>query len=176
MKINGVMLREAITVWEMRRDASAKRFPNAFFAKDAEVLSGKWESPTVHMNNFMLAEGNIAKLQAVQARYNIETMVSFSNGGQTEKMSLCEAVKRQGGLNRAANMWREQTKQEEDKYESHRMAYADKAQEYPSRRVSLRESVDSAARMVTLAAALRGAVAVGNTREMEVDLSPSLFE
>lgn len=176
MKINGVMLREAISVWEMRRDAAAKRFPKAFFAKDAEVLSGKWESPAVHMNDFMIAERNIATLQSIQSRYNLDTSVSFSFGGETQKMSLCEAVKRQGGLNRAANMWREQTKEEEDKYESHRMAYADKNQEYPTRRVNLRETVDSAARMVNLAAALRGAVAIGNTREVEVDLPQSLFE
>lgn len=176
MKVNGVMLREAISLWEMRRDASAKRFPTAFYAKDAEVLSKKWESPSVFMDEFMVAEANIAKLQAVQARYNLDTTVSFMSGGETHKLSLCEAVKRQGGLNRAANMWKEQTKEIEDKYDSHRMAYGDKNGEYPARRMTHREVVDSTAKMVSLTAALRGAIAVGNTREMEFDIAPSLFE
>jgi hypothetical protein len=176
MNINGVTIREALKRWEMRREAAVRRFNSSFFAKPSDIAAKKATNPDEIMKEFERCEDAVATLQAVQARYNLETSVSFQFNGKNVRMSLTEAVKRVGGAGRAENMWRAQTVTPEDPFENQRYAYGDKNVEFQIRQMDLKMVVERAANASSFAGALRGAIASGNTREMDVDVNPALFE
>jgi hypothetical protein len=176
MKVNGVTLREALKRWEMRREAAVRRFNSSFFAKPSDIAAKRSTNPDEVMREFQRCEQAIADLQEVQARYNLSTTVAFQHGGKSVTMSLTKAVKLIGGAGRAENMWRAQTATADDPFENQKMAYGDKNVEWQVRQLPLNDVVDRAANAATFAGALRGAIAIGNTREMDADVNPALFE
>lgn len=176
MKVNGNTLREAIHRWEMRREALIRQFNPSFFAKPSAIAAKNATQPETVAKDYIRCEEAIAKLQAIQAKYNVDTTVSFEVEGKQHRMSLSEAVKRIGGAGRLENLWRQASLQAEDQYETQRMMYSDKNMEWPVRTMAIKDIVDRATSASLFTGALRGAIAVGNTREMDFDINPELFK
>jgi hypothetical protein len=174
MKVNGHQLREAIKRWEMKRETVLRGFDKSFFRKKSEETK---KSPIEIAAEFKKCEFIIAKLQAAQTRYNIETTVEFVEDSSLMKISLCEAVKRIGGYGRLESMWRKASLQEEDPNEDMKMRYSESTKiEWPVRVTSIETAVAEATQINLVCGSLRGAIAQGNTREMDFsDLMPEYF-
>lgn len=167
MKVNGSQLKSAIKLWEMRRDAFTKRFGTTFFAYKTEAK----DSPSSIMHELTKCENAIAVLQSAQSKYNLANMVTFNHNATTQKMSLCEAIKRVGGANRVVKLWSEQIGQPEDKFEHYRLSpSSERVIDYPERKMSLADIVTTAAAATSYATALTGAIATGNTKMMELPM------
>lgn len=95
MKISGYTLRTAIRNRETERDGA--------IAALAQSLRGQ-EGPTTEelMDKIEVCEKTIAKLQAFQTRYNLEIQIPAGE----ENISMAEAVKRIGGIERLSAHWR----------------------------------------------------------------------
>lgn len=182
VNVNGVTLREALKRWEMRREAVAKQFDGSFFKRPAEVekarKSGGLVGPEAVATEFARCERAVATLQAAQARYNLDTTVSVAVGGETLRMSLAEAVKTVGGLGRIEAMWRKAANAVDDPYENQRIHYSetDRKIDWPERQLALHKVVERATEAANHTGAVRGAIAVGNTREMLMTLDPDLLK
>ena len=164
MKVNGIQLKSAIKLWEIRRDALTKRFDTTFFARKEEVK----DHPTKVMDELINCESMIAVLQSAQAKYNQATTITLNHNGSV-KMSLCEGIKRVGGANRVVKLWSNQIGQPEDKYEHYRLSPSSEREvSYPERKMSIADTVTKAAEATSYATALTGAIAMGNTRVMEL--------
>lgn len=169
MKTTGWALREAIKQNELRKDTAARAFGTTLMTFVGE---GK-PSPQTVMAQFLKAEETIAKLQVAQARYNL--MVTVNLEGET--ITLCEAVKRIGGLGRAEKMWRTATGSKPDRY-----SYRDENVRNPNEvraqpTISVNEAAEKASAQAKVAGRLRAAIATANAREVEIEnLDASLFE
>ena len=85
-KLTGYSIREAISQAEFDRDALRSEFADSQFAFRGETK----RDPEHIMIEYESAEIRIAKLQTVQAMYNLQVEVTVDD----ETMSLAEAVKR----------------------------------------------------------------------------------
>jgi len=98
MEVTGHQLREAISVWELMRDASKQSFGNSIFKFEDEDK----DSPLQLSDEYQEAEENIASLQAAQVEYNLNLEVSIDEG---EPISLCHAIKLIGAVQRMSSLW-----------------------------------------------------------------------
>lgn len=169
MKITGYALREAIKLQELRRDTAARAFNGSLKAFPGETK----ETPQAVVESFLWAETAIAKLQTAQARYNLS--VAFDIDGRI--ITLSEAIKRIGGISRAEKMWRTAAGPKPDRYNS----YGNDDEIDPSKvravpMITAAKAIEQASVVAKLAGSLRAAIATGNTKEVELDLDPALFE
>lgn len=95
MKVDGYSLKNAIKRREAARTAAAASLMTSLH---------NTEGPSTEelMEAIEKCERDIARLQAFQTRYNLSVVISFSS----ENISMAEAVKRVGGLERVAAHWR----------------------------------------------------------------------
>lgn len=170
MKTTGYALREAIKQHELRRDTAARAFSGSLKAFPEE----KKETPVQVVQEFLVAEKAIAKLQVAQTRYNLGVSVDVLG----EKMCLEEAIKRIGGPARAEKMWRTAAGPKPDRYgSSHEADERDPTRVFSVVTITPREAVKLASGAAKLAGAIRAAIATGNAREVEIeDLDAALFE
>lgn len=170
MKTTGWGLKEAIKTHELRRDTAARSFNGSLKA----FVDEQKQKPQDIVKQFLDAEAAIATLQVAQAKYNLGVKVQFE--GQT--ITLCEAVKRIGGLGRAEKMWRAATGAKPDRYSS----YRDETVREPNQiraqdTISPSEAAKLASTVAKQAGRLRAAIATANGTEVEVEnLDSSLFE
>lgn len=167
MKITGYQLREAIKQWELRKDAASRIFEDCL-----KVFEGENKlHPSKVIDQLLLAETSIAKLQTVQAHYNLYVHVQFEG----ERITLCEAVKSLGGYSRVEKLWRVASGGgKKDRYfrdDNER----DPTKQYAKQVVSALEGVEKATIAAKRASALRAAIATGNAEEVEMDLNPALL-
>lgn len=169
MKITGYRLREAIKMHELRRNTWAGQFTDSLIKfKDDDKTH-----PQVISKNFLAEEEAVARLQAVQARYNLAIMVSILG----QKMSLCEAVKRVGGAGRVEGMWRQAAGGKKERYGYGNDNERDPSKERAQPQMTINEITKEAHLASKFAGALRSAIATANTQELEIeDLDASLFE
>ena len=170
MKVTGYMLREALKAQELRRDTAANAFPGSLKKFENETK----EAPTVIVQDFLDAEDAIAKLQIVQARYNLHVQVTV--GGT--RMPLAEAVKRLGGVSRAEKMWRTATGSAPDRYASfHNVDERNKDVMVARSTITPADAVKFAQTASKNTGFFRAAIAVGNAVEFEAEgLDPKLFD
>lgn len=170
MKTTGYALREALKQHELLRDTASRAFDGSLKKFDDEE---KETSQSV-VEQFLIAERAIAKLQVAQMRFNLAVQVDVLG----EKMSLGEAIKRVGGEGRAEKMWRSATGPKNDRY-----SYGSNADERDPSKIVAKPTITAgeATKLASAAAkragAFRAAIATGNAREVEIeDLDSTLFE
>lgn len=173
MKVTGYKLREAIKEWELRRDAAQESFDGTLAKFDDEAK----ESPLVVMETINKCEKIIAHLQTVQVAYNLSVRVDVLG----EQISLAEAVKRVGGVERSELMWRNAMRAlaPARSYSRNRLTYGGAVanQEEMAKatltQADAREQTSLAAKMV---GAVKAAIATGNCFELDItDLNPELI-
>lgn len=172
MKITGYKLRHAIREAEHVKNLAASQWDDSLHAFPEERATKA--SPTSLMAKYVDAENRLARLQLAQTRYNVAVQVDVLG----QPMTLCEAVKRVGGAGRAEKMWRTAAGGEKkDRYGYNRDLTRSTTEVRAERTVSVEASLVEAKKAARYAAALREAIEVGNTTEVEIeDLEPSLFE
>lgn len=170
MKITGYKLRHAIREADHVKNLAASQWDDSLTAFPDEYKS----LPNVLMGKYVECEDALAALQLAQTRYNLAVTVEVLGA----KMTLCEAVKRVGGAGRAEKMWRSAaTGEKKDRYASHRDQVRNKDEVRAARTVTIDEALGYAKRAARFAAALREAIEVGNSAEVDIEgLDPKLFE
>ena len=171
MRINGYKIREALKLWNNKREATLSLFEGSLTKfKDEEK-----KSPDDVMSDFLEAEAAIAELQTEQMRYNLEVNIRV-NGNS---MTLAEAIKKIGGVGRVEKAWKAASKPiVKGRYggvESKVLSSKNADTEYAERVVSFEEALAKAEAAGREAATLREAIAVGNGREVDSGLSPELL-
>lgn len=169
MKTTGYKLREAIRMWELRRKMAGDNFDKSLHAFEGEDR----ESPQAVVVHFKHADEAVANLQTAQAMYNLSVKVNVLG----EEMTLCEAVKRVGGAGRVEKLWRTAAIDKKDRYSYDRDLVRNADEVRARRTISLKQAGELAAEAAKWAGALRAAIAVANSTEVEVEgLNPGLFE
>ncbi len=109
----------------------------------------------------------------MQAHYNLTVMVTVLS----QKMSLCEAVKRVGGAGRVEGLWRAAAGGKKERYGYGNDNERDPSKERAHAQMTMTEITKEAQSASKFAGALRSAIATANTQEIEVEnLDASLFE
>lgn len=171
MKVTGYLIREAIKRHELRRDTSAKTFPEVLHS----FVGDNKHTPDEIIARFRASEDAVAALQVAQARYNLIIEITALD----QKMTLMEAVKRIGGAGRLEKMWRDSVIPKSDRY-----SYRDESMERDTTKVYAKptmtqdEREDRANKAASRASAIRAAIAAGNATEVDAEaigLDPKLF-
>jgi hypothetical protein len=166
MKFTGYQIREALRRWGMKRDMASSQFEGSLKKFDDEDKA----DPNRVMNDFMLADEKIARLQLAQDIYNLGVMVTIKSrvGTDVKQMSLAQAVKLVGGAGRAEKMWRSAANPSKDRYS---MSADDVRKEGEVRSkpvMAASEMMRRAEEISRYASSLRAAMATGNAVEIEV--------
>jgi hypothetical protein len=167
MKITGYKLQHAIRELDHSRDIASQQFNEGQWSFEGEDKI----HPSEAMTTFFDVENRIAKIQTVQAEYNLKVMVEV----QGTQMTLAEAVKRVGGAGRMEKMWRSCAKNTgRDRY-GYRENTRDPNQLVAKRAVSVGEAAHWAKKAARWASALREAIQVGNATVLDLDVDPAIF-
>ena len=174
MIVTGYKFQHALRELGHRRDNAAKQFANSLFAFEEEEGA---LNPLECMSTFRTCEHKIARLQTAQQEYNLAVLVTIYMGGEnTSCVTLCEVVKMVGGAGRAEKMWRTcASATGRERYEG-RELFRDATQVRAKRQIPVDAAMEQAHEAAKIASAIRTAIAIGNSNEMEVELDPSLFE
>ena len=171
MKINGYKLREALKFWNAKREATLSLFEGSL----TKFKDENKKTPDEVISDFLEAEGAIVSLQTEQMRYNLAVTVRVHNN----EMTLASAIKKLGGVGRVEKIWKAASKPVvKGRYghiENKVITYKEKDTEYAERVVSFESALERAAVAGREAAVYREAVSIGNSKEIETDLSPKLF-
>lgn len=171
MQVNGYMLREAIKRWELRRSTSEKLFSQSLWR-----FEGDEKADIMAMaKQYEDADVAVAVLQTAQVRLNEKVEAPVKVKGKIVAMTLGEAVKRVGGAGRIEKMWRNVTTDKQDRYDREERS-RDKDQIQAKRTVSQSVALEKATEAATYAGALRATIAEANSRNIELDVDPKLFE
>lgn len=154
MKINGYTLRTAIRNRETERDT--------YIAGLAAALQGSGSSsPEELLEKVEKCEKAIAKLQAFQTEYNLT--VSFKVG--EEEISMAEAVKRIGGIERVSQHWR------------NLMSMKQLTGVAVSTKFNAEDAMTKAKKIAAEASTLRGYMSMANNTEIDIpELEENLVE
>lgn len=168
MKVTGYKIREALKIWQTRRDTAEGQFKGTLIHFEGDEV----KDPKEISNHIAEAEAALSRLQVLQVRYNLQVTTSVDG---LDDITLLECIKRIGGLGRLEKMWRSASRKPEDRYGDPTVRTKDTV-------VAKRSiSYDDAAKITTAygkqAAALREAIAVGNATSVEFEnLDAALFE
>lgn len=167
MKVTGYKLQHALRELAHARDIAAGQFEDSLkvFPDDEKP------SPEAVMNAYQDAEAKIARLQTVQADYNLRVKVSVLD----KRLTLSEAVKLVGGAGRAEKMWRGVAAPKTDRYGYDRDT-RDATAVVAKRTITTEKAATLAKNAARWASALREAIQVGNATEIEFELDEALFE
>jgi len=171
MKTTGWALREALKQQELRRDTAAR----AFLGTLKKFPDEQKQTPESVVEQLLAAEEAVAQIQVAQARYNLAVTVQFMDS----TITLCEAVKRIGGIGRAEKMWRQATGSKPDRYHSYGNAddVRDPTQVRAVVTITPQDAATRASAVAKLAGRLRAAIATANSKEVDIEnLSAALFE
>jgi hypothetical protein len=167
-KITGYQLREAIKNWELRKNTAQKQFQESMWIFEGDTKASLEELADAYLK----AEQAIARLQTLQAQYNLAVAVEV----QDRAMTLCQAVKLIGGAGRLEKMWRDAATGSQQHYGYAQMMVRQKDQEFAKRAVNATDAVVRTTSAARFASALRNAIALGNTRELELEVPAELLE
>ena len=158
-KINGFQIREAINRWELQRTTASQQFAETLFAFEDEAKA----APKDVMALYETADLNVAKLKAIQQRFNNNVMCDVQ--GKKVPMNVC--VNLVEGAGRREKMWREATVGKRDRYyRSEEKRERSKDTEYAKRQLPLEECAKLAADAAKYASAVRNAISRGNSTEV----------
>jgi hypothetical protein len=173
IRISGYTLREAIKEHELRSSTAASGFDRTLRAFPSELAKNLKDTPQTVVGRFVEAELAVARLQTVQAQYNLLVNVTYE--GLT--ITLTQAVKMIGGLARAEKMWRSVASPKKDRYSS---SYGeddrDPTRERAEDQISQADAAKLSSQLARKAGRLRAAIATANSTEIELDFDPALIE
>jgi hypothetical protein len=167
MKVTGYKFQHALRELGHVSDIAAGQFNDSLKVFPDDVKT----HPTEVMARYQAAEAKIAKLQTLQAQYNLDVTVQV----QGQPMTLSEAVKLVGGAGRAEKMWRSVAAPKQDRYGGDRDT-RDAGVVVAQKVISTEEAAGHAKAAARWASALREAIQVGNATEMEFPVDEALFE
>lgn len=147
------MLRQRINEAELYKSVLSTRFTESKTAFPDE------SKPTLESisDEFRKTDIKIAKLQDIQARYNVYVTVTV----QGETFSLREAVSRLGGAGRLESMWRSVAAPQKDRY-AMRENTRDASVVVATPTMSSEDSLKHATKALRYASDLRSAIAFAN--------------
>lgn len=170
MKVNGLKFREALRKWDTRLEVAATQFKECLwqFPNDERKLP----MPMDMSHKFVEADKAIATLQSAQQQYNLENMIDLG----TEKVSLSLIIKMVGNGGRFEKMWRTAAIDTgRDRWSRHEnIRKTDEV--HAIRQISVEDALKNAENAAASASNLRMAIALANTREVEIDIDPKYFE
>jgi len=169
MQVNGYQIQAAIKEAKQRRDIAEARWDGSQTAFADEQIT----HPTVHMEKIIAAEQQVAALQTLQSRYNLEVQVTVD--GKTH--SLMEAVKLISAAARVEQLWTRLTSANDGM--SWRNGIVERTRqkdvETSKRLISPDEASDKLVTAASYARRLRGAVAAGNAQFVHMDAARGLM-
>lgn len=170
MKITGYQLREAITMWKLRKTTAEGQFSDSL-AKFADETK---DTPQMVVTAIQQAEVSIVRLQIAQMQYNLAVKVTPVDYGE---MTLAMAIKLSGAVSRIEKVWSGASASSSSAYGYVTSRVRDPQQVRAVATVTPKDVLAETSRATKQAGALRAAIGAGNTREVEIeDLSASLFE
>lgn len=166
VRVNGFRLQNMIREQTMQRDVLAKQFEGTLlkFPEDTK------DAPRVVMEQLEAAERRIAKLQVVQAQYNMFVCVEVDGDHPT----LLYAVKLIGSLGRAEKQWRQAATGKEDRYGYNGDKQRNNDTVYAVPTISAKDAAEMAKQAGRRAAKFREAIAVANGKEFSIEVDPEL--
>lgn len=168
MKTTGYQLREAITVWKLRKTTAEGQFTDSL-AKFADETK---DTPQAVVALIQHAEESIVRLQIAQMQYNLAVKVDPADLGE---ITLAMAIKLSGVVSRIEKIWSGATA-ERNPY-GYNARVRDPQQVRAEATINAKGVLEETSRVTKRAGALRAAIGTGNTREVEIeDLDASLFE
>jgi hypothetical protein len=172
MRVSGYTLREAIKEYELRSSAAATGFDRTLRVFPSEVVSGAKDKPQEVVDRFLASELAVARLQTIQAEYNLKVSLTFEGS----QISLAQAIKMIGGLARAEKMWRSVASPKKDRYgydDSDRER--DPTKERAEAQITQKEAALLSSKLARKAGRLRAAIATANVTEIELDFDSTLI-
>lgn len=169
MKTTGYQLREAITMWKLRKTTAEGQFTDSL-AKFADETK---DTPQAVVTIVQHAEENIVRLQIAQMQYNLAVKVTPVDLGE---ITLAMAIKLSGVVSRIEKIWSGATSESRSPY-GYNARVRDPQQVRAESTVTSSDILAETSRATKRAGSLRAAIGAGNTREVDIeDLHPSLFE
>jgi len=169
MEITGYKLRARLLELATDRAVASAQF-------DAGKFAFKGESKPLAVDAFAdykKAELAIARLQTLQARYNLAIKVNV----QGEEITLAEAIKRVGSAGHMHGMWKSMLVQKQDRYAANAGRTRSRDQEWSQPTVSVSDVTRYARDAGKTASALREAISVANATLINFpDIDESMFE
>ncbi len=153
----------------MDRDVAAKKFKESLWKFKGE--SAETQTPKQVADEFERADNNVALLETAQQAYNLNVEVRL--GGKPYSLSF--AVKKVGGAGRLDKMWRVAAT-DTGRFSSYREMSRKADEEYAEKTVTDSDAIKWSGRASQFASSVREAIATGNSKEITMDLSSSLFE
>jgi hypothetical protein len=166
VRINGFRLQNLIREQTTQRDVLAKQFEGSLSKFQGEVK----DAPQIVMEQLEATERRIAKLQVVQAQYNAFVRTEVDGGNPT----LLYAVKLIGSLGRIEKQWRQAAIGKENRYGYDSDKQRNNDTVYAASTISPADAAELAKLAGRRAARFRGAIAVGNGKEMSVEVDSEL--
>ena len=166
MELNGYKIRNAIQEQTQRRSVLAAQFRESLKKFDDEEK----EHPANLMEVYMACENAITALQVIQTQYNWTVKVKI-HGKETK---LLTAIKLIGGYGRIEKMWRTAAPKY-DRYSDYGEGSRSKDTIYAKDQMSPAQILEASKAASKECAAIREAIAIGNSTPMEFDVDPSLF-
>ncbi len=163
MKINGILLREALKRWERARTLAIASFQDSLWRFDGEQKP----SPMEACEAFIKADTIHATLQDLQQRYN--SAIEMEHLGNT--ITLGVAVKMIGGAGRVEKMWTEAAAKPKNRYgfDDSMDRKRDKDAIYAIRSISVQDCVAISNKTSEIAAKLRSQIALANATMLDLD-------
>jgi len=172
MKIDGYKIQHTIRELEHQREIAASQFADSLYAFPGETKPETGKLAAIHQH----CEESIARLQVVQARYNLQVQVDILRAdGAVLLMSLHEAVKRVGGAGRMEKMWRSASKEPKERFGYGGEHKREAGAEFSRRTVRLDIAIEHARFAARFANALRAAIQKANATEVDMDVDETLF-
>jgi hypothetical protein len=170
MIITGNKLLDALDFLKERVKTLDAQFKASLFRFEDDEAK---PDPRELIREFQAAHDRIARLQEVQAAYNLRVEVEVLG----ERMSLQRVLHLIGAAGRVKAHWLSATSDEEQAnfYAFNALRQRDKEHEYAKRVVPLEEAQELADRASRWAMALKQAIRSGNAREVEMEVEEELL-
>jgi hypothetical protein len=167
MLVTGHKLTQAVKQWSLLSMALQSSFDGSLMAFPGDAVT----QPQRIVADYLSAEAKIAALQTTQAAYNQTIQIDVEG----MKMSLLMAIKLIGSVGRAEKMFRSVAAPAKDRYAIRSDNERDPSKIMAVPTISKAAALEEAKRHARFAGALRTAIAIGNAREIDMDLDPELF-
>jgi hypothetical protein len=169
MNITGYKIREQLRQLSLRIKTLQATYKESLFVFLNE--STEDNDPRLIAAKISTLERQTTALQEVQAKYNLGVKVAVGGG----LMSLLHAIKLIGGAGRLESMWRTAATSTGRSRWGDPLTERDADKDYAQRRIPVEEALTLASEASKRASEVRTAIAVGNAREVEMDVDPALF-
>ena len=170
MLITGNMILDALDFLKERVKALESQFTASLFRFEDEEDK---RDPRAILQEFKELQARIAQLMEIQAAYNLQVRVSVLG----EEMSLQRVLQVVSSANRVKSLWTQAAEQKSINPFNYMNPMArDKDNEYAKPVVPVSEARELADMASRTALAFKQAIRSGNAREVEMDVTPEIFE